>query len=316
MSKRFAITTGDTDGIGFEVAAKALLKIKPSSQYQFVLWRGLQADPQLLQKIDRKWNRICVDDLSEAFKIKGPYLVDIASDKSPASWVEESAIACLQKKLAGLITGPLSKTLIRDAGLQDLGHTDILKRISKTKFSNMVFLGDKFHVALATGHLPIKDVPARLDLQTLQKSLLALNTLRLRLPATERRRPIGVLGLNPHAGEEGLIGTEELRIFKKLHSWAQTNNIPIEGPLVPDAAFQKPYWQKYSFYLALYHDQGLIPFKMAHGQESGVHLTLGIPFLRTSVDHGTAKDIFNKNRAHEGSMLEAIQWALKLSRPF
>ena len=114
------------------------------------------------------------------------------------------------------------------------------------------------------------------------------------------------MGLNPHAGEKGIIGNCEADLFRKLPS-------AFSGPLVPDAAFLKKNWKTYSLYLCLYHDQGLIPFKLVHGQDSGVHITLGLPFLRTSVDHGTAEDIFNKNVANHASMLEAIQLNLQLA---
>ena len=124
---------------------------------------------------------------------------------------------------------------------------------------------------------------------------------------------MALVGLNPHAGEKGLIGKFEsenlkpvLTQIKKKHS--------VEGPLVPDAAFFDDNWKKYSTYVCLYHDQGLIPFKMVHGQDSGVHLTLGLPFIRTSVDHGTAKNIFGKNKANPNSMIEAVDWAIKLAK--
>ena len=120
-----------------------------------------------------------------------------------------------------------------------------------------------------------------------------------------KTKKIAVLGLNPHAGEGGLIGNLEKTLFARLPKG-------VVGPLVPDAAFLKKNWPLYSIFVCLYHDQGLIPFKMQHGQDSGAHLTLGLAFVRTSVDHGTAVDIFNKNVANPNSMLEAIKLNIQL----
>ena len=313
-SLKIALTTGDVDGIGFEVAAKALDKLGPQKNLQVILWRSEGADKKYLKLIDKKWKRITVDSLEEAFKIEGSYLVDIASDLNPAQWVEISAKACLQKKIQALATAPLSKTSIKEAGFKDLGHTDILKRLSKSKYVNMGFIGEKFNVVLVTAHIPLKKTSQSLNFTVLAEALLNANSLRLKLPTAQQKRPIGILGLNPHSGENGLIGQEEQLLFPQLLAFAKENKIPVEGPLVPDAAFFPGNWKRYSVYLTMYHDQGLIPFKMIHGQDSGVHVSLGIPFIRTSVDHGTAKDIFGKNVANPNSMLDSLRWAIKFAR--
>ncbi|MEK2689438.1 4-hydroxythreonine-4-phosphate dehydrogenase PdxA [Bdellovibrio sp. GT3] len=311
---RIALTTGDDDGVGFEVTAKALHKLGPLKDIQFIMWRNDNASTKYLKLIDQKFKRIVVDTIEEALKIEGPYLVDICSDLTPAHWVDLTAKACMKNQLQGMATGPLSKTLIKDAGFKDLGHTDILKRISKTKTVHMGFAGSEFNVVLATGHLPVSQITKHISFSTVAEALLSADTLRKSLPPSKRAKPIGVLGLNPHSGEQGMIGSEELMVFPNLQSFAAEKGIPYVGPLVPDAAFFKENWKKYSVYLCLYHDQGLIPFKMIHGQDSGVHISLGIPFVRTSVDHGTAKDIFGKNKANPNSMIDAIKWAVNLAR--
>lgn len=319
MSKiKVVLTTGDVDGIGLEVTAKALNHLGPQRNVQFILWRAKEAfkspNKKYLDLIDKKWTRVTVQSLEEALTLNGPNLIDIASDLSPAHWVEESAKACLKKTVSGIATAPLSKVTIQEAGFKDLGHTDILKRISKTKDVHMGFVGEKFNVVLATGHIPIKKVSETINFKVLTSALQNVDKLRQSLPNSVQKKPIGILGLNPHAGEDGLIGEEEIHIFKKLNLWCKKLKIPIEGPLVPDAAFFSSNWNRYSVFLALYHDQGLIPFKMIHGQDSGVHISLGIPFVRTSVDHGTAKDIFGKNKANPNSMIDAVRWAIKLAR--
>jgi 4-hydroxythreonine-4-phosphate dehydrogenase len=175
----------------------------------------------------------------------------------------------------------------------------------------MGFLGSHFSVVLGAGHTRLSKAPQDF-LKSLDQSVLAALQLRQVLPKTKRRLPIAVLGIDPHCGEAGLIGTADETLQKRISLLAR-KGFPVVGPLVPDTAFQKANWKKYSVFLASNHDQGLIPFKLIHGFESGVHITLGIPILRTSVDHGTAKDLFGKNKAQSGSMKDAITTACKLS---
>jgi 4-hydroxythreonine-4-phosphate dehydrogenase len=178
----------------------------------------------------------------------------------------------------------------------------------------MGFIGKKFNVVLTTAHIPIVKVSQSLKAMDILAGIHAAESLRQQLPKPLQKKPIGILGLNPHAGEEGLIGKEELLYLNKAIQTALKEKIPTIGPLVPDAAFLEKNWKKYSVYLAMYHDQGLIPFKIIHGQKSGAHISLGLPFVRTSVDHGTAKDIFGKNEAIANSMIEAIQACLRIVR--
>ncbi len=314
--KKISITTGDIDGIGLEVAVKALLNLGPQKGFCFFLHRSNSLKMNLLKRLDTKFQRIVVSDvddgldfLSQVGKIPAKILIDIASHEKPPFWVEDSAQLCQQKILDGLVTGPMSKTLIMNCGFRDMGHTDILARISKTNKVRMGFIGDKFNVVLATGHLPLKKASLALTFDVLKTSILQAHNLAGTL---KNSRPLGLIGLNPHAGESGLIGQEEQVLFKKVLSWAQRTGIPVAGPLVPDAAFLQENWKKFSCYIAAYHDQGLIPFKMIHGQDSGCHVSLGLPFIRTSVDHGTAKDIFGQNKANPLSMTLALKFCMKL----
>ena len=167
----------------------------------------------------------------------------------------------------------------------------------------MGFIGKEFNVVIATDHIALKTVESKLTKKLIEQAIKACIDLK---KLNNDKRPVCVLGLNPHAGEKGIIGSYEKSFLNKIIS----KN--LVGPMSPDAAFFKSNWKKYSSFLALYHDQGLIPFKMVHGQDSGVHITLGLPFIRTSVDHGTAKDIFNKNVANSHSMRDAILLNLKL----
>ena len=252
----------------------------------------------------------------EALNVADSYkqIVDISSNLSPAKWVETTTRACVHKQLDGMVTAPLSKVEIHKAGYKDIGHTEMLKRISKSSHLFMAFLGTQFNVLLATAHVPISKVPKLLTAEVLESSLRAANELKKLLPKAKTHKPLALCGLNPHAGEQGIIGAEEGDIFKPVLAKLRKARFGIEGPVVPDALFMDHNRKQYSIIVTPYHDQGLIPFKMLHGQESGVHITMGLPFVRTSVDHGTAKDIFGKNKANPNSMVEAIQWAVKLCR--
>lgn len=310
--RTLAITTGDEDGIGWEVTAKALLRSGPRVDIRYVVYRGERVSSKWSKALEKKFRRCIVGDITEIGGLPERFnLIEVAGDGNPVDWVEEAARCCLDGVFHGMVTGPLSKTLIKKTGRRDMGHTGILARVSKRKDLRMAFLGKHFNVVLATGHVAVAKIPKTLTPRELEKTLELADGLRMGLPAKLRMKPLGLLGLNPHAGEGGLIGTEENTLFKTV---LRRHPGPVEGPLVPDAAFQKQFWGGYSAYVCPYHDQGLIPFKMIHGQSSGAHVTLGLPFVRTSVDHGTAKDLFGKNRADCGSMSDALHWADVLTR--
>lgn len=308
---RLIITTGDPDGVGWEVTAKALNAIGPQTGVQFFFYRSLKAT-QVLPKLSRRFKHQIVSSMEMAQNIKfdSKTAVEIRSSKPPALWVEESAKACLQGAFQGLVTAPLSKTSIIESGLKDIGHTEILSRVSNTHDLFMAFLGSKFNVLLATGHFPLLKAIPSFTPAKLRSALRAAESFKALLPKAKFKKPIAVLGVNPHAGENGLLGDEEAWMIKVISE----SGLLAEGPLVPDAAFLPQNWKSYSVYVCPYHDQGLIPFKMIHGFKSGVHLTMGLPFVRTSVDHGTAKELFGKNKADPGSMKDALLTAIRLCK--
>lgn len=311
---RIAVTTGDLDGIGWEVTAKALSSLGPKAGVQFAVYRGWSQAKTAQPKI-KKFKVKTVLSLAEAAcePFDSKTIIEVFSSASPARWVEEAAQACMDGKFDAIVTAPLSKTLIVESGLNDIGHTEILQRISGRSDLFMAFLGTKFNVMLGTGHQPLTDALRSLNLNLLSKILNAAKTLTQILPGRRKGLPIALVGVNPHAGEGGLIGSQEGWMTGLVDDFC-ARGTRIAGPLVPDAAFLPKNWPLYSVYVCLYHDQGLIPFKMAHGFSSGVHLTLGLPFVRTSVDHGTAKELFGKNKAEYGSMKDAIVTAIQLCK--
>lgn len=313
---RIAITTGDQDGIGPEVTTKALAKLGPQKGVHFYMWRSAVFHKKYLRLIDRKFKRITVNSWPEALKVSlssHKQLVDICSSTPPPLWVEVSAQAAMLGSVQALVTAPLSKTLIADSGLSDIGHTDILARVSHRKTLFMAFLGKSFHVLLATGHIPLSQVSQTLTQNQLEQALRAGHHLLSTLQTSRQPLRLLLLGLNPHAGENGLIGREEQTVYLKALQTLKSEKIPVIGPLVPDAAFHSLDAKNPPLFVAPYHDQGLIPFKLLH-KRTGCHITMGLPFLRTSVDHGTAKDIFDQNKADSSSMQAALKQAIVLSR--
>lgn len=316
--KKIAITSGDQDGVGFEITAKALHYLGPSKSVLYFVFRSSRAEKRYLHLIAKKFRIFTVSSLEDALDLSeiltdSRLLIEIVNDESPARWVESAAQACLEGLLNSMVTAPLSKQEIRKAKMKDIGHTDILKRVSQQPQAFMCFIGKKFNVLLVTGHLPTSRVETKID-SALLKTILTLG-LRSRkyLGSSRSKKPLAVLGLNPHAGDRGIIGSFEERILSPVIDKLNKDSPQIVGPLVPDVAFMPEYWNRFSFYVAQYHDQGLIPFKMIHGFDSGVHLTLGLPIKRSSVDHGTAKDLFGKNKANPRSMIEAVKWGIKLA---
>ena len=230
-------------------------------------------------------------------------LLEIKSSKTAGHWVEEAARLCMKKQISSLVTGPLSKETLNRSHPGIIGHTGLLKQISCREDIFMTFLGSYFNVILLTDHVSLRDITLKKEKLTalLKQALLFRSFLK-------SKKPLGVLGLNPHGGEGGLLGTEELEIVKPVLKGFSKKE--VIGPLSPDAAFLSKNWDRYSFFIALYHDQGLIPFKMAHSHR-GAGFSLGLPFIRTSVDHGTGMDLTPKEVLPD-SLLAALKQNLNL----
>jgi 4-hydroxythreonine-4-phosphate dehydrogenase len=225
--------------------------------------------------------------------------------------VVAAAQAALQGEVKAIITAPFSKAALHLAGYNDIpGHTELLARMCGREEATMAFFAPQMVMALATIHIALKDVPQWLTQDRLHRVFADLaNALSTRL----RRKPrIGVLALNPHAGEEGAFGDEETRVIIPAMEAAKALG-DFVGPLVPDTALvATPGAQPFDGYVAMYHDQGLIPFKLI-AFDQGVNVTLGLPFLRTSPDHGTAFKLAWQGRASASSMIAAIQCAQELT---
>ena len=226
------------------------------------------------------------------------------------SGLELAAAACLDGRCGALVTAPLQKRSVRDAGIAFSGHTEFLAAICGSDQPVMLLVAGELRVALATTHLPLREVAAAIDARRLEAVLLTLHEgLKRRFAIAAPR--IVVCGLNPHAGEGGHLGHEERAIIRPLVERLVAEGLDLVGPLPADTAFT-PAAGHSDAVLAMYHDQGLPVLKHA-GFGQAVNVTLGLPIVRTSVDHGTALDIAGRGIANPGSLLAAFDLAARLS---
>ncbi len=225
--------------------------------------------------------------------------------------LETAAAGCLSGRFSAMVTTPLHKGVINQAGIPFTGHTEYLAQISQTSQVVMMLLNRHMRVALATTHLPLRAVADAITRDKLQQILqILLHDMRNRFNIDAPR--IAVCGLNPHAGEDGVLGREEIEVIAPVITEFQRQGHAVSGPVPADTLFTPPRLQAVDAVLAMYHDQGLAPLKYA-GFGGSVNLTLGLPFIRTSVDHGTALDIAGRGQADTGSLLQAVSLARQLA---
>jgi 4-hydroxythreonine-4-phosphate dehydrogenase len=321
------ISLGDVTGIGPEITLKALAVEAPAGDTRYLLigdvdylhrgnqQLGLNIPLQLYDGNKDAPGRIFVcGPLPEPLP---PDLVagSPAAARAAVSWLTNGAERCLRQELDALVTAPVSKEAIIRAGQPFIGQTEFLSRLAGTNRTAMMLLGQDdrgrwLRVALATTHLPLKMVAEQITRAKVETAIeLAAQACRdLGLP----RARVGVCGLNPHAGEGGELGNEEKDIIGPAVLAMQTRQIDAVGPLSADTLFHRAYKGDYDAVVAMYHDQGLAPLKMV-AFESGVNWTLGLPFIRTSPDHGTAYDIAGRGIADPSSMIAAIRLARQLA---
>lgn len=221
-----------------------------------------------------------------------------------------AATGCLEGEFAALVTAPVAKHVIADSGIPFSGHTEFLADVTGAALPVMMLVAGDLRVALATTHLPLREVPAAITPERLERVLRILHAdLRDRFGITDPQ--IVVCGLNPHAGESGHLGTEESEMMAPALDKLRSEGMRLRGPLPADTAFTPAAGHK-DVVLAMYHDQGLPVLKYA-GFGHAVNVTLGLPIIRTSVDHGTAFDIAGKGQADAGSLLAAVELAAALA---
>lgn len=321
---RIMLTAGEPAGIGPDVILKIAMKPWPAELI-------VVSDPDLLYQRAKLLNlsiNIQEFDLEKRTQhspgmltiipvpLKKPSVAGKLSIDNAHFVIQSLEVAtdfCLAKKAEALVTGPIQKSILNEAGIAFTGHTEFLAERSKVDDVIMLFVVDnKIRVALLTTHIPLAAVPKAITVDKLKKTIYLLHK-ELKKKFSIKDPCILVCGLNPHAGENGYLGEEEINIITPtLHALRQ-EKINVFGPLPADTLFTEKYLKKADAILAMYHDQAL-PVVKYMGFGCAVNVTLGLPFIRTSVDHGTALDISGTEAVDPGSMHAALQLAIHLER--
>ena len=305
------ITLGDPAGIGPEVVAAALAAAPAAVRAEAVVF----GDPDVLARGAAAMG-VTVDVACEGERCPTatPGRPDAATGAAQVAWLEAAIAAARAGRVDALVTAPISKTWARAAGLAFPGHTELLAARFGAREVAMTFVGPTLVVALATVHIPLAEVPRALTVER----IVAVGTLLADALARDLGRPapvrLGVVGLNPHAGEGGLLGAEEGAVVAPAVAAlaaALGDRAIVRGPLVPDAAFRDAVDGAHDGLVALYHDQALIPVKLVDF-EHAVNVTLGLPIVRTSPDHGTAYDLAGTGRARPASTDAALALAVRM----
>jgi 4-hydroxythreonine-4-phosphate dehydrogenase len=325
MNGWLGISLGDITGIGPEVTLKALAAEAAADDYKYLLI----GDEALLARLNQKLSLDLPLKKFSGFGDKGRFFI-LSGEPLPNQLPAGSPLAanlaitalragarhCLRGELDALVTAPVNKEAIVRAGYKFVGQTEFLSALAGTQRTAMMLLGADergrwLRVALATIHISIKSVPKKLTAEkiTLAIELAAQACRDLGLP----RAKIAVCGLNPHAGEGGEFGDEEIKTISPVVQAMQQRGFDAVGPLSGDTVFHYALKGDFDAVVAMYHDQGLAPLK-AVAFDSGINWTLGLPFIRTSPDHGTAYDIAGKGIANPGSMIAAIRLAKRLAQ--
>ena len=327
MTGRIGISLGDVTGIGPEVTLKAIAAELAADQCCYVLSGDRAVAERLIEKLKLNLTLASLDEANPSARvlITNPLPSPLPENLSPGApaaanaavaWLKDSAERCLRGELDAMVTAPVNKEAIVRAGHKFVGQTEFLSALAGTQRTAMMLLGTDergrwLRVALATVHIAIKSVPQKLTAEkiTLAIELAAQSCRELQLP----RARVAVCGLNPHAGEGGEFGDEEITTIGPVVQAMQKRGFDVVGPLSGDTVFHYALKGEFDAVVAMYHDQGLAPLK-AVAFDSGINWTLGLPFIRTSPDHGTAYNIAGQGIANPSSMIAAIRLAKQLAR--
>ncbi|MCK5861249.1 MAG: 4-hydroxythreonine-4-phosphate dehydrogenase PdxA [Candidatus Hydrogenedentes bacterium] len=320
------ITMGDCNGVGPEILAKALAQLPSPLPCPIIVF----GDASLLKSMEiyaPEMPKIYELDTLETFdpKQKGiavynagctapplrPGTLDADAGHCAALWIEAAVKAALAGQIQGMITCPVNKEGMLLSGSPYPGHTPLLAAHSGVSEYHMSLFSKRMRIVHITAHLSMADAVRAVTQDRVLRAVKAGNTTLHQLGFDAPR--IAVAGLNPHAGEAGAFGHEEQTEIAPAVAIACEQGIPCVGPIAPDTVFQRMYNGEFDLVVAMYHDQGHIPFKLV-AMDEGVHATLGLPFIRTSPDHGTAYDIAGQGKARADSMYAAIKLALQWAR--
>ena len=325
MLPLIGITLGDVTGIGPEVTLKALAG-ETDKSFRYLLIGDVSSTMRLNEKLGTglPLHPGVSGSADQRFRIHDP-LPEILPERletgsleaarAAVEWLKDAASRCLKKEMVAMVTAPVNKETIVRAGVKFVGQTELLSALAGEKRTAMMLLGHDerqrwLRVALATTHVPLRRVAEVLTREKIELAIeMAVRACsELGLP----RARVGVCGLNPHAGEGGQMGDEEIVTIAPAVAAARAKNLDVVGPISADALFHYAFKGDFDAVVSMYHDQGLVPMKMV-AFENGVNWTVGLPFIRTSPDHGTAYDIAGQGKANPSSMLVALRLARQLA---
>ena len=330
MIPTIAVTIGDPAGVGPEIALKAARALAPRLQKGELRLRLIGAEAAIIdigQRLSLPCPRVArSDDALGIWPIEGAAIEMGRNGPEGGRQAYEAVAEGVRRTMSGqasaIVTAPLNKESLHKAGYRFAGHTELLAHLTGARDSAMMLAHGTFRVSHVTTHIALEDVPKRVTGARIRRVLdLTIEALG-RLGVANPR--VAVAGLNPHAGEGGIFGDHDIRVTAPIIEDYRARGIDVSGPVPGDTVFVKLRGGAYDAVVAMYHDQGHIPVKLLGFQVdpdtgewlglSGVNITLGLPIVRTSVDHGTAFDIAGRGIARESSLIEAIDYALMLAK--
>ncbi|MDE6266942.1 MAG: 4-hydroxythreonine-4-phosphate dehydrogenase PdxA [Muribaculaceae bacterium] len=323
---RVGITQGDINGIGYEIILKTLEDTRMLELCTPVVY-GSAKIASFYRKL-LEMPQIPFTQIDSADQIQAPanYIINVVGEDVrpepgvPSKSAGEAALAALERAVADLkeekidilVTAPINKQTIHGEGFDFPGHTEYLQATAGEGEAMMIMASEVMRVALATIHVPVQDIPSLLTTESITEKICSLaEAVKSDFGVVKPR--IAVLALNPHAGDGGVIGTEEQEVIIPAINAAKNKKVQVYGPYPADGFFGSENYTRFDAILAMYHDQGLVPFKALVGDQ-GVNVTAGLPFVRTSPDHGTAFDIAGKGVADPESFRRAIYMGIDIWR--
>ncbi len=315
------ITMGDPAGIGPEITAMVLSKPEIYQYCNPIIFGDINIIEKAFKLLNSKFKTNTINSVQEACcKFARPDIINLSNinadnlypgistaenGKAMLSYIYKSVEVAKKNEIDGIVTCPVTKTALKMAGSQFHGHTELIATLTNTKNYNMMFVGKKLKVVLVTIHIPLSKVSGTITVDNIFKTI-EVTSLSLEKQFGINKPHLAVAGLNPHAGENSMFGLEEYKTITPAVKIAKQAGFNVTGPIPPDTLFHDALMKKqYDCIVCMYHDQGLIPFKMLHFND-GVNTTIGLPIIRTSCDHGTAYDIAWKGVASPDSLLQAI----------
>lgn len=310
--RRIAITIGDPAGVGPEIVLKAVKSPAVLGLCQFVIIGDLPVLERAIEEMSLPFDHGAVEFIyTNTIKDKhfDRNMPTATNGIASFTYIKKAVELAQTGYVDAVVTAPVSKEALNMAGFKWPGHTEMLAELTNTEDYAMMFYSDSLKVVLVTIHTALRDVP---DLIKKGKTLKIIMLARCACDMMDIGHPrIAVAGLNPHAGESGMFGDEEIKEIIPAVKEAQAMGIPVSGPYPADTLFHRAYNGEFDIIVCMYHDQGLVPLKMV-AFDKAVNVTVGLPIIRTSPDHGTAYDIAWKGIANPSSMIEAIKLAVRM----